>query len=271
MAITLTIGIIFIGALLVPAINDAEHSGATNYSNGDTNMKEVGSSIADLIISNQNSITSDGDIITGHSYPAVMCDGITIYITNNGVNIFWTTEGIGHWSAMNGANVTIDGTNKTVSLTNITPAPSNNNLNGATELDIPYTTQCYYRASSGDYVGANTSQISQVKVLSDDQVISSFFKSSKYAFATGTSTTEDGSESETPITLTLADSTPEEFKTISAINWIDNSSPIAIVVPATIWTESAIDQSSLHIIFVLPVLFIVGLLVFATRLFMNRD
>jgi hypothetical protein len=270
MAIALTIGVVLIGALLVPTINDAEHAGATSYSNGDVYVDTVGSSTAELIITNQNSITSNGDIIDGHSYSAVMCDGITVYITNGGCNIFWTDSGNNNWSAIKGANITINGENKTVTLSNITPATSNDNLDGATELEIGYTSDCYYRATTGDYVSLNNSQLSQAKVISEDQIISSFYKNAKYAYCIGTAATESGAESETPAVITLTDSTPEEFKSISALTW-NGATPIAFIVPDTIWTESVIDNSMIGIIYVIPMLFIVGLLIFAARFIMTRD
>lgn len=267
LVITLTLGIILIGAVLAPVVSDAKNAGATSYSNGTVLMNEATGSV-EMILSDQNSIVSDGEAITGYDYPAILTDTCWIAMNNGGINIFWVENDSGKWSAMAGANVVIDTTTKTVNLTNITYASSNNNLTSDT-LSIEYSETCVYRSINGDKAAVSSNDLSSIRVLETSQIYGVNFLSDTFYFWNGTNVITNGTLNEGAGTVTYTDATPAEFKSIAVA--YEDKAPQWIIVPSKIWSNGALDDGSYNLIAAIPILACIALVIIAANAIISRN
>lgn len=272
MVMTLVVGIILTGAMLMPVLNDAAHSGAESYSNGTTYMKEA-TGTPEMIITNQNVIYSEGNEIDGYSYPAIVADTFYLAVNNGGNNIFWH-DTASHWSAMKGANVTIDASAKTITLSDITFASSNNNLTEDT-LTVSYSDYCFYRAANGSYVGLNYSSIADVRVLENSDIYAVAYSSDKYYSWINSDVSVDAVVSSIEGTITLTESTPAEFNTVTVEYFPEGSStaitPNAFVIPAEIWTQGALNDGEISLLYVIPIMVIIALVLTSVSMITKKE
>lgn len=267
MIITVTIAVICVGSILVPVINDAQHSGADSFDNGSMYMAKVTKN-TEMIITNTNAIYSDGNEITGYGYAAILADSAFIAINNGNVNIFWGNQDIAGWSAIAGANITINPTEKTITLSEITHSSYNDNITGDT-LVINYGNTCFYRAVSGDYVSVEYANIADVRVLEDSDIFAATQAVSTYYFWNNTEVTVNGVVQSTPGTITLG-SSASQFKTISAIAF-GTTAPSFVIIPEKIWGDSAINNNATTILKAIPAIVIIGLLILTVSVIKGRD
>lgn len=258
--IGLTIGaaisILCLATILIPVIEDAQHSGAEVFTNGAPMGNLVGNDSIDIIITNENKIITEGEVISGYNYEAILSDGLVIAVNNGGANLFWTTENTGHWSAIRGANVHIDGANKLITLSSINHAPTNDNITGDT-LEIPYVDFCYYRAASGDFTEIRNPTVTSLHVYDANQIYAAAYSTYLYAW-TGNVTYVNGVSGDSGITLTPLESEPK-VSSISQI--VENSAqPQWIAVPTAVYGESVMDVGSAQLLGAIPVMILVAIL-----------
>lgn len=269
---TLVVGIILAGGMLIPVLNDAAHSGAESHSNGTTYMKEA-TGTPEMIITNQNVIYSEGNEIDGYGYPAIVADTFYLAVNNGGNNIFWH-DTASHWSAMKGANVTIDASAKTITLSDITFATSNNNLTDDT-LTVSYSEYCFYSAANGSYVGLNYSSIADVRVLENSEIYGVGYSVNKYYSWNNSEVSIDGSVSSIEGTITLTESTPAEFNTVTVEYFPEGSStavtPNAVVIPAKIWTQGALNDGEIGLLYVIPIMVIIALVLVSVSMITKKE
>lgn len=268
-SIAAVVSLIVLAGVLMPVLNDAEHAGAESYSNGTTYMSKATGTV-DMIITNNHSIISNGNEIAGYDYVAFMSDTCWIAINVASVNVFWN-DGTAGFSPIGGANVTIDADAKTITLSDITLVSSSTLTE--TTLTVDYNSDCYYRSVDGDYAQVAYSSIGDVRVLADSQIAGVGYAGSNIVWWNGTEVSYDGTVKSNPGVITLTDSTPAEFKTVTISYTPEGGTainPIKVIVPATIWTEGAIDDSSLMILGAIPVLIIVSILMGIVVLILSR-
>lgn len=269
LVITLVVGVILTGSILIPALNDAEHSGAESHSNGTLYMSEARDT-TEMILTANNVIYTNGVEITGTYFPAIVSDTFMAAVTNNGLNIFWYADNTTSWSPIGGANLSIDTSTKTISVTEITLISSS--TLEETSLTVPYNYECYVRTTNGDYAAVAYSNLSTIKVESGDQ-IRAMAQNNTYGYFwwNNTEVTINGEVSATEGVVTLQDSTPEGFKTVSAVSY--NGLPANyLIVPAKIWTDGVLDGGMLSLLHAIPILVIVALVLMAAgAIILRRD
>lgn len=261
-SIAVVVSLVVMAGVLIPVLEDAEHSGAESHSNGNILMNKA-TSTTDMIVASGGNVISDGHQFSGYDYSLIVSDNFWMFITAGGANIFWFDGNDPGWSAIKGANVKVTPADKTIELTDITFADSNNNLTEHS-LTIAYDQDCFYRSVNGSYANVKYTSISDVRVLEDSEIYAAGYASNKLYYWNGTSVTVNGDLSETPGVITLTDSTPSDFKTV-AISYTPEGgsavSPSTVIVPAEIWTAGDLNDSMLGILGAIPVLIIVAILV----------
>lgn len=260
--LTMTLGaavaIICLATILIPVLDDAQHAGADVYSNGVAKGDIVGERTVDMIVTNTHTIVVNGEEISGYNYEAVLSDAITVAVNASSINVFWTDGTTGHWSAINGANVHIDGPAKTVTLSDITHASSNDNISG-NSLTVTYSDFCYYRSTSGEYTEIRDVVLSNYTVNNSDQVFAATQKgASTYIAWNDGKTYTNGAVGDSGISLTPVEGHPE-VSTITSIA-ADTTTPSWVVVPAKVYGESVMGGMS-NILGVIPLLIVAAIIV----------
>lgn len=255
--ITAVIMVAIIGAILIPICNGAAHAGATEKENG-TNYVDLlaDGETAEIIVSNTNVTYSNGDRIDGYGFSAIVSDALIVAINNGGINIFYD----GGWGAIKGANIAIDGTAKTITLSDITYSGS---TTGDATRTFTYGAFCAYRTANDlGYCTISYTNISTVTVNNSAQIYAVGYSGGSNGGMTAwaedkvyvSSVLKAGVETG----ITLADTAEAELKTVSAITY-NGVSATAVVVPSAVYGTADITDSEANLISLIPLLVLVGL------------
>lgn len=257
---------IIIATVLVPVCGSAAHSGATVYDNGDIRYTAIGTADVDMILTNTNTIISDGTRINGYGYPAIVSDGLEISIFNGGLNVFYIDDtGTGVWGASTGMNVSIDADAKTITLSNVGSATLESTI--VAEFDK----FCYYRTLNGNYSIVNYSALETTPcyALGDSSFDAWGYNGSSNFWAFDGKTVYYNGTVQTQEAVVSSTEVENGIVRISSIKFTNQGtvSPTVIIVKSTLYGESIMDPYS-SLISVIPLLAVIGILMGAVGLVM---
>lgn len=251
LVIGIVVGLVVFSAILMPVVNNAEHAGATQVVNGTTYMHSVNDETT--IALSQTTMVIGDQIIEGSGYAPVASDVFWVTMNLASMNIFYYDEST-HYGAITGANISINPAEKTIALTNITPAAGS--AITETSLNLTYNDFCFVRDMQGDYTCTTIANISDIKINSIDQVYAVGAYSGVYSVSNNVVKTNGVAQEGDAFTVnTTAD---PELKSIEQNTSVQLS---YLIVPAIVYGQSMMSDGVLQMIDVIPILIICGFII----------
>lgn len=261
MVVGIIIGILVMSAILIPTIDNAAHTGATHVINGSTYMHELDEETT-MVLSPDTIIVGD-QTINGNGYAPIATDLCWITMNATSLNIFWYDGESSHYGGITGANVALDPAEKTISITDITPAAGSPITE--TSLELTYNDFCFIRDVKGDYTCTTLANISDLMVNSINDVYAVGAYSGLNSVSNNVVKVNDVAQAGDAFTVTTT-SDPDLIKfsknTTEALSYI--------IVPASVWGESAVSDDMLKLLDAIPLIMTCVLIIGVTSIIVSR-
>lgn len=278
-AITLTISIILVGALLVPVIQDAEEGQQYTYVNKGYRADSVSGDVSFSWDSTNGVTLSDSSKIapsssTNGNMVVLAFDTGFIKLNYNGdiASFYAYNETLKYGSNISAMDVSIDYDTKTISLSNITATTT------IEDTSFTYNSWCYVPSLDGDKVMYAPSALTADFYIEEDSTISGLF----YNGATWMVSLDNDSEVSSygsPTYTTALTKVATDYNGLSKLVGIKTASgsaysvtvssveyyPAFIVLDRTATGTTDVGVSINPILATIPIIIIVALLAFAIR------
>lgn len=257
----IVVGILVTSAISVPMIYCSTSSETTRVINGSTYMHELDEETT-MVLSPDTIVVGD-QTVNGNGYAPIATDLCWITMNVTYLNIFWYDGESSHYGGITGANVALNPAEKTISITDITPTAGSPITE--TSLDLTYNDFCFIRDVKGDYTCTTLANISELMINSINDVYAVGAYSGINAVSNNIVKINGTSQAGDAFTVTTT-SDPDLIKfsmnTTEALSYI--------IVPASVWGESAVSDDMLKLLDAIPLIMTCVLIIGVTSIIVSR-
>ena len=279
LVITLTVGIILAGSLLMPVIANAQEGVGptttfTNTGYGQVYVTEVTEDTT-LVYDGTTLTINATDIATFGSRCSFTADTAFMYHGSSGSKIFaWTGTSYENPSFTE-YTATIDVDDKTITVVGMVDSVE-------TTIECPYT-WCYVTAAAGDYLSIDSNFARDYYIRSIDDVKSVEYNNSGFVFSSNGAVLEVNGTEQGTVNYTVQDVSGYNIQTIhvektianSGLSYTYNDNNYSVhwtIVPYKVTGNELQDLPARELLSVIPILIVVALVVGATgAVFVKRE
>lgn len=282
LVVTLTVSIILVGSLMMPIIASAQKDNIETFSNHGYPVSEIGTGTISFSISaSEGIVTADGTIapaVANSSPVALAADSGMISSDLNGTKYFIYRYGSTLTTTTNitAMDVSVDGSTKTISVSNVTASST------VADFTFTYSEWCFVPDVDGTKVAYRAISTPSTFYIKDDaKIYSAYHNSTWYAALENETIKATSSDSVTVTTHFSKTAFKEDVSTFIASTGTDKMyyitaggsdyNPDYIVLDKQVQIITAQANAMIALYAAIPLIIIVGLVVYALRSFSTRD